>query len=222
MRVTTQMLDASAKRAGIPLGNTSLLKYINGGSTQSTQSSLLNTLNNTQNQTISKTQRASYEKLEESADSLGEVLNTFLVEGEENVFQKAEEDKEVVYDLVKKFVENYNSTVKALKNVSNPLNDFYKEMLDEAVVENEEVLSTIGITQNENGTLNMDKDKIKSVDLENVKKALDGNGTFSTKIAFLASRISDNAEANAESYSSQYGADGYSYSTNSSKYEFWG
>lgn len=222
MRVTTQMLNASAKRAGIPLGDTSLLKYINGENAQSTQSSLLNALSNTQSSTVSKTQRASYEKLEESAEALGETLNLFLTEGEENVFQKVKEDKSVVYDSVKKFVDNYNSTVKALKSVSNPLNDFYKEMMEETLTESEVDLSAIGITHNESGTLNLDKDKLKSADLETIKKALDGNGTFSTKVAFIAGRISDNAEANVESYSSQYGADGYSYSTNTSKYEFWG
>lgn len=222
MRVTTQMMHISAKRAGIPLGSTSLLNYINVGNTQSAQSSLLNALDTTQNTAVSKTQRAGYEKLEESADSLAEIVNTFLTEGEENVFEKSKEDGQAASDAVEKLVDSYNATVKALKNTENPLNDFYKEMLDEAAAESEEALSAVGITQNEDGTLSLDEDILKNADLEAVQKALDGDGTFSTKIAFIAGRISDNAKANVESYGSQYGADGYAYLTNTSKYDFWG
>ena len=222
MRITTQMMQASAKRAGISLGGTSLLNYINNGSTQSTQGALLNALNTKQHSAVSKTQSAGYEKLEKNADALSESLKTFLAEGEESIFQKAEEDKQLLTDAVERMVEDYNATVKSLKNTSNPLNDFYKEMMQEAGVESEADLATIGITQKEDGTFALDEEKLKNAGTDTIKKALDGNGTFTSKIAFIASRISDNAKANMESYSSQYGADGYSYVANSSRYDFWG
>lgn len=222
MRITTQMMQASAKRAGISLGGTSLLNYINNGSTQSTQGALLNELNTKQHSAVSKTQSAGYEKLEKNADALSESLKTFLAEGEESIFQKAEDDKQLLTDAVERMVEDYNATVKSLKNTSNPLNDFYKEMMQEAGVESEADLVTIGITQKEDGTFALDEEKLKNAGTDTIKKALDGNGTFTSKIAFIASRISDNAKANMESYSSQYGADGYSYVANSSRYDFWG
>lgn len=222
MRITTQMMQASAKRAGISLGGTSLLNYINNGSTQSTQGALLNELNTKQHSAVSKTQSAGYEKLEKNADALSESLKTFLAEGEESIFQKAEDDKQLLTDAVERMVEDYNATVKSLKNTSNPLNDFYKEMMQEAGVESETDLATIGITQKEDGTFALDEEKLKNAGTDTIKKALDGNGTFTSKIAFIASRISDNAKANMESYSSQYGADGYSYVANSSRYDFWG
>ena len=222
MRITTQMMQASAKRAGISLGGTSLLNYINNGSTQSTQGALLNELNTKQHSAVSKTQSAGYEKLEKNADALSESLKTFLAEGEESIFQKAEDDKQLLADAVERMVEYYNSTDKSLKNTSNPLNDFYKEMMQEAGVESETDLATIGITQKEDGTFALDEEKLKNAGTDTIKKALDGNGTFTSKIAFIASRISDNAKANMESYSSQYGADGYSYVANSSRYDFWG
>lgn len=222
MRITTQMMQASAKRAGISLGGTSLLNYINNGSTQSTQGALLNELNTKQHSAVSKTQSAGYEKLEKNADALSESLKTFLAEGEESIFQKAEDDKQLLADAVERMVEDYNATVKSLKNTSNPLNDFYKEMMQEAGVESETDLATIGIMQKEDGTFALDEEKLKNAGTDTIKKALDGNGTFTSKIAFIASRISDNAKANMESYSSQYGADGYSYVANSSRYDFWG
>lgn len=42
MRITTQMLNESAKKSGLPINNTSLLNYING---DETNNSLLEALN---------------------------------------------------------------------------------------------------------------------------------------------------------------------------------
>lgn len=221
MRVTTQMMHASAKRAGISLGGTSLLNYINNGN-QNAQSSLLNSLNTKQSAMVNKTQSANYEEMEESANSLLESLEMFMSEEEDGIFQKAGTEKSVITDAVKQLVKKYNDTVKALKNASNPLNDFYWEMLKESAGESEESLLTVGITQNEKGMLTLDEEKLKNIDIETIKKALDGKGMFSTKTAYITNRISDNAKANTESYSCQYGADGYSYVANSNRYDFWG
>ncbi len=222
MRVTTQMMHASAKRAGIPLGEASLLNYINKGNTPTTQSILLNALNTKQNTTISKTQSANYKKLEESANSLLQSVERFMEEGENSIYQSVDTQKSTVADAVKQLVKGYNNTVKHLKTTSNPLNDFYREMLAETAKESENDLFAIGITQNENGMLALDEEKLSSADIETIKKALDGNGLFTTKTAYIVSRISDNAKTNVQSYSSQYGSDGYSYLANSSRYDFWG
>lgn len=222
MRVTTQMMHTSAKRAGISLEGTSLLNYINGNNAQSSQNALLNALSKTQSSTGTKIQHDAYEKLETSAETLVENMEAFLVEGEECLFQTDGENKADVYDAVKQMLNSYNNVVKELKNTSNPLNDFYKEMLGEAVTENKEVLAAIGITQKDTGMLTLDKEKFENADMESIKNALDGNGTFSVKTAYIAGRIYDNAKANMESYSSQYGANGYSYYMNTSKYDFWG
>jgi len=220
MRVTTQMLHASAKRAGISLGGTSLLNYINNDSSQNSQNSLLNALSRQQNTTVNKTQSAAYKKLEETSSSLSEALEVFLEEGEEGIFQK--EDKAELTDSVKHMLKKYNETVKALKNTSNPLNDFYGEMLKEAATESEEGLSAIGISQSKDGSLSLNTEKMEEAGIEKIKEVLDSNGLFTTKTAYIASRIADNAYTNRQSYSTQYGVDGYSYAMNSSRYDFWG
>lgn len=46
MRIITQMLNESARKAGIPVNNTSLLNYINN---DSSNNSLLSALNNKKN-----------------------------------------------------------------------------------------------------------------------------------------------------------------------------
>ena len=220
MRITTQMMHASAKRAGISLEGASLLNYINKSNTRSTQNTLLSALSKKTNTVVSKTQAASYEKLEKTSNSLLESLESFLKEGEDGIFQKA--DKKEIIDTVKQMVKRYNETVKALQNTANPLNDFYGEMLKEAAEESEAGLAVIGITQNENGTLTLDEEKFESTEVEKIKVSLDGNGLFTTKTAYITSRIFDNAKTNSQSYSTQYGADGYSYVTNNNNYDFWG
>ncbi len=210
MRITTQMMNASAQKAGITLGGNSLLNYVNGNSTMNTQSALLNSLNTTQ---VSKTERANYEKLEESADVLAKSLMSFLEEGKEDKFSKK---------TVGDFVEQYNSLVNTLKKNDSQLNNFYREMLDEAVKENAESLETIGITVNKNGTLGFDAEKFECADADTVKKVLGENGTVSVKAAFIVGRIGENAAANIESYSTRYSANGYSYAASNSKCDFWG
>lgn len=210
MRITTQMMNASAQKAGITLSGTSLLDYVNGNSTMNTQSTLLNSLNTTQ---VNKTERANYEKIEASADTVAKSLMSFLEEGKEDRFTKK---------TVGDFVEQYNSLVNTLKKDNSTLNEFYREMLGEAAQENAEDLASIGITANKNGTLSFDADKFAEADADTVKKVLGESGTFSVKAAFIVGRVGENAAATIESYSTQYSANGYSYTTGSSKYDFWG
>lgn len=215
MRITTQMLNASLRKAGLPINNVSLLNYINGNS--SSQNSLLNALN----KNGIKTQNESYEKLKSQAEKLQQAAENM---SSEDAFKEARTsgDLQKVYDNVQEMIKNYNSTMKALKNSSSPLNQYYRQMLGEAFTDHKDKLSEIGISTGTDGTLKLDNEKMKAADVDKLEEILGADGKFSAKLSFLASRIADNAKANAASASSQYNALGNNYFASSSKYDFWG
>ena len=221
MRVTTQMLNESARRAGLPVNNVSLLNYINGNDSGN---SLLNALNEKNNSAVNTVKKSSYEKLEKAADQLAQRGNIFVREGEESIFEKARasESNEEIYSAVQAFVESYNSTMKALGDTSGTLNDFYRENLLQLVNEKSGLLETVGITLAKDGTMNLDVEKLKTADTDTLEQIF-GTGTdFMKKVSYLAGRIADNAGTNAESLTSQYTANGNTYTASASKYDFWG
>ena len=65
MRITTQMLNESARKAGLPINNTSLLSY---ASNESSENTLLRALNKNSSSVVDTAKRSSYEKLEKAAD----------------------------------------------------------------------------------------------------------------------------------------------------------
>lgn len=224
MRITTQMINEGARRAGLPIHGNSLLDYIK---TDSSNNSLISSLNNnnnsTVNQAVNKLSKNSFEKLEKSAESLQEKAEKFLLEGQDSLFEKAKEtqDNQQIYDTAKALVEQYNSTIKNIKSTSSTLNDYYKQMFEEIIDENKTSLNAIGISKSSNG-LELDESKMKSASLEDLEKALGTNSTFSAKVAYIASRVSANAQTNMASISRTYGSTGDIYSTINSKYDLWG
>lgn len=215
MRITTQMLNASMRKAGLPINNVSLLNYINGSSSQS------NSLVNALNKNGIKVNNKAYEKLKNLAESLQDSTEKM---SSADVFKEARTsgDKEPIYSNVKAMVDDYNNTLKALKNTSSPLNQYYRQMLGDVAKDSEEKLKEIGITKASDGTLRIEKDMLTASDVDKLEEILGADGSFSSKISFLANRIADNAKANAASASSQYNALGDNYFAAASKYNFWG
>lgn len=237
MRITTQMLNASAKKTGLPFsyGN-SLLDYVNN-SNAANGNTLLSALDKSgkSNQVLSSSvgdintllnslNRTGYEKLGKQAEQLLQSANVFTVQGEESLFEiaKANGNKAEIYQSVEKLIESYNGTMKELQKTSDPLNQYYGQMLGEAVVENAAALKDIGITMEKDGTLSLDKSKLKAAEDESLEKALGLSGTFTKKVAFIASRVSENAQAGTQSISSQYDTAGNTYTAAMSQYDFYG
>lgn len=221
MRITNQMLNESARKAGLPINSKSLLNYINNDSSKNT---LLSALSKDKSSVADPGRKSNYEKLEKASDQLLQKAEIFTIEGEDSIFAKARksESNQEIYDSVEALVENYNHTIKTLKTVSTPLNGYYYQMMQEAADENREALGSIGITISKDGTAVLDKEKLKAADTDTLEKVLGTSGTFSTKMAFLAARISDNAQTNAKSLTSQYNSKGNIYSALSNKYDIWG
>ena len=218
MRITTQMLNESARKAGLPINGTSLLNYINGNS----NNTLLNALN--KNSTTDAATKTKYEKLEKTADQLSEAASVFMATGDDSLFSKAREsgDNQDVYNAVEDFVGKYNSTLSALKNTSSTLNDYYSQMLKSAASDNKEALESIGITIAKDGSLSVDKDKLKEANIDTLEKVLGNTKGFAQKAAYVADRVSDNAHTNQSSLSSQYSSTGSLYSALASKYNLYG
>lgn len=219
MRITTHMLNESSRKAGLPVNNVSLLNYVQGNNSNS---SLLSALKNKNTEAVNATKKKDYEKLEKSADQLAERASHFTLD---TSFVKAKEsgDNTELYDSAADLVESYNSTLKALRNTPGTLNDFYAQSLVDLVSDNSEALKGIGITVAKDGSLSLDKDKLKEADLDTLESVLGPKSNLTKKLSFLAGKISDNAGTNLDSLSSQYGAGGNAYTAAvSSKYNFWG
>lgn len=254
MRVTTQMLNRAAEKAGLPVNRTSLLNYINGNSSNV---SLANSLSKTKK--ADSVKKADYEKLETSADEAVKSMDKLLSAGGENV---------TASDL-QSFVDRYNDMLKSLSKTSDTLNSFYAQTVKDTVKRCQKELEQLGITMAKDGTLSFDKEKFKKFSTElsaqvkaasvdetaektdteavadetakdteeetvdtaksgssNLNTILDAlfnqkNGFFS-RLKLLANLVSDNANANAQSFSNYYngyGANANAYSKG--KYNFW-
>lgn len=222
MRITTRMLNESARKAGLPVNNTSLLNYINNKGKGNT---LLDALNKKKETTANLKQKSNYEKLDKEADKLTQTAEEFLKDSENSLFEQAKTsgDNKEVYDNIERLFENYNNTLEELKNNSNTMNDFYRKMLLEALDEEKESLTNAGITFTKGRAVKIDKEKVKMSDLETLEGMFGKESEFINKMFFLSTRISDNAEANIKSLGNSYNATGNLYSAiNSNKYNLWG
>ncbi len=219
MRITSQMLNASAQKAGVQINHT-LLDYVKAGKKGNT---LQQVLSANKTSTKNATQKKNYEKLDEAADSLAEQAAALMSEQEDSLFGKlaaedTEENRNALYDTVEKLVDSYNGTRKSLLTAQGTLNNYYAKLLKEAAEDDAESLAAIGITL-EGGKMSLDAEKLKSADLDTVKKLLGADSTFMQKTTMLAEHASDNAEAGLDSLSNQYSANGVNYSARNSRYD---
>lgn len=222
MRITTQMLEQSAAKSGIPLNSTSLLDIMNDSSSGNLFTNVSN--NNTSASSILK--KNYYTKLEQSTDELSQSTAALLGKDQNSLFTKAEEDKDtsaIVKD-VKSMVENYNAVQKQLASSGDTLSNFYKQQMTQISEESKEVLKNAGITTSKDGTLVIDEKALAAADIDTLKKAFGPDTTFASKLNYISEKISNYAEANRDSLSSQYGSNGLSYSSafEASKYDFLG
>lgn len=222
MRITTQMLNESAKKAGLPVNNMSLLNFINNDSS-TTGNVLLDALN--KNTTVNSFEKSNYEKLEKSAETLEKAASVLASEDTDNIFAEAGESGSTdnIKTQVKTLISNYNDVIKSLGNSDSVLDSYYKQMMEDVTGDNKADLSSIGITADKNGYLNLDESKFNSADLDTLENILGSKGSYSAKVSFIADRVANNAETNLASISNQYSASGNAYTSYmNSKYNFLG
>ncbi len=226
MRITTHMLNETARKTGIPINQNNLLSYLNN-SEGTSGSTLLDALN--KNNKVSTESAENYKKLESAADKLKDSADKLAAEGDKSLFEKIrqsegeekEKNTEELYASVNQLLDHYNSTLTELRKNASPMNIYYSQSMQEAVAENSEALEKLGITMGKDGKLSIDNEKLKSASVDDIEKVFGKSGSFTSKISFVAGRVSDNAQANVESSSSQYSSKGSLQSQIASKFDFW-
>ncbi len=220
MRITTQMLNETAKRTGIPVCQNNLLSYINNESS-SGQNTLLDSLDKKNKDKVSSAVMSNYKKLDKDASNLKTQADKLAETGEQSFLEKIKEsgDNTKAYDTVQSYVDHYNSTLSGLKKSSGVLDRYYSEMLQDAANDQSEQLEKIGVTIGKDGMLSVDKEKLEAASIEDIQKAF---GTLASKTSHIADRVSNNAQASMESTSNQYNGTGSIMSQLASRYDFWG
>ena len=132
--------------------------------------------------------------------------------GGKSIYEKARESGDLteLYGEVEKMVASYNGMLDKLRTDMTTMGRFYYQSLKEAVAENKELLGFAGISIDKNGKMKLDKDKLKTVDADQLESIFGADGTLSSKLNMIAGKVADSAEANLKSASSQYNAAGNS------------
>lgn len=231
MRITTQMINDTAQKTGMPIHRNSLVDVLRSGDSSGGLlaslhgDSVTDALTSSQiGYTADSMEEKAAKKLFSSANSLQECAAKLADRGEDSLFAKAEESQDTL-ELVSEvtgMAEAYNETLERLRSAGGALNEFYRGELANLVGKNAEALKAVGVTQNKNGSLSVDQDVLASADLKSLKTAL---GTdFLERLGYVGARVSDNAQAGANSLSGRYEADGTSsYGVPcQSRCDFWG
>lgn len=220
MRITTQMLNETAKRTGIAVNNTSLLNYVN----KKDDNSLLSSLQKSASCKTDMLQKKSYEKLGAAADALEEAAKALSSEKEDNLFAKAKESgsNAELIKCIKTLIEKYNETRKQLGNNPSSINTCYNQMLSQLASKNSEDLSAVGITVEKDGSMTADENKLSAASTDVLEDLFGADSEFIKKLEYLSSHVADNVEAEIESLGNQYGQDANAFSSYiSSKCDWW-
>lgn len=222
MRITTKMLNDSARKAGLPIGNTSLLNYINKGN-NTTENAMLQAWNKKSG--IHGVQKKSCEDLEKSAAALEKSASMFSTENADKIFAQAKKDGKVdgVKQQAKDLISNYNETLKKLGKTGLTLDSYYKQMLQSAAKESKDALTSIGIVIEKDGSLRMDESKFDAADIDALQEAFGKLSPFSAKVSLVANHVAENAKSNLDSIANQYSASGKNYPIYANnQFNFWG
>lgn len=155
--------------------------------------------------------------LKESADAL---LNKTLF-GQKDIVTKDENgnettvrgyDTDAIYKAVNTFVNDYNSVIKAVGSTDDDTVARRASYMTNQSVSSLKSLLAAGISMNEDGTLELNKESFMKTDMGKVKKLFNGNGSYGYQISAQASMINYAAD-HAANRGSSYTTTG-SYTTN--------
>ena len=218
MRIGTQTLNETAKRAHLPLGNSSLLNYINNNNS----GAIVGSRNKNAGMDLLSSNLNG--RLEKNANELSRSTEK-LTEKEDNLFDEAREsgDNSALVDEVTRFAKYFNASMDSAAGTNSALNVYYKKMLGQTAAEHRDALEAVGIDVLDDGTLDVREDRLKRADVDSLERVFGARSDFMKRAQALAQKLSDNAGAGAASLAGRYSASGEPFSSYSaSNYDYFG
>ena len=176
--------------------------------------------------------RENYTAIKKAAQSLQERTKK-LLQWQEKEWEKMTEEelaqyKEEAASQAAGLVSEYNTMIKGMTDESGQVNKIYLSQLMSCFKNAKGTLEELGITQKEDGSLALDKEKFMAADADKIQKALCTKDSFVNDLNKKAANILANAETNlavlnkslyAGSYTyNQFGSDIFDMLTSGSKY----
>ena len=196
MRITSQMLAANQLKAGIEPSSKTLLDYIQNDDNDSLTSLLSKKTDTSTSSLTKKLQKDAYKNIKDDADSVTE-----------NAAERTG-DYSAIYADIKSVVDSYNKLYNTLGKTSSSINTMCSDLLKEAVKENSETLSAVGIALKDDGSLSIDEKKLKAADTDTLKKAFGTSSEFAKRLGIIGSNVSSLAKANINYVTNSYTSSG--------------
>lgn len=148
----------------------------------------------------SKEVSAANSKLSTSVSTFKNALGTLQSENTYKDTENGLDARSKVENALKSYVSAYNDAVTTAKKSTNMNMTSNVAGAIEATKESIDALNELGITMNSNGTLSFDSKKFKTIELDTVKNAFDGNAALSygSKIASRLNRIADKSTSSSK------------------------
>ena len=162
-----------------------------------------------------KKSKDNYTSMKKAAESL-KARTKVLLEMPEKEWEKLTEEeatkyKEDMLAQVSGLIEDYNKMMKAMTEEGGSVNEIYAKQMKGYFQNAKSKLGELGITQNSDGTLSLNKELFNKADPSKMKEVLGKAGTFIDNIGKRAENILANAETNLAVLGRSQYAGNYSY-----------
>lgn len=148
--------------------------------------------------------KANYTGMKSYAENVQKHLENLLDTEEKSLFAQAKTEGKTD-DIVKEitsFVEDYNEMVRKMDKEGGTVNNLYLKQLHGYITSKKSKLENIGIKEDKNGILSIDKKVLKEAELEKLKELFHGEGSFADKVLERSEKIEENAQTNLNSLNS--------------------
>ena len=184
------------------------------------QKSSSSNTDNKNNNSISKdylsnfsTNSKEFSTIKTKSTSLVDAGNKLISTEKDSLFvDKNNYDKDKIYDAVKGFVSDYNSTVDSLNAVTNKSIKTVENNMTRMTDVMSNSLSKVGINVGTDGKLSVNEDKFMDSDMNQVKSLFNGSSSYAGMITSYASKIANQANSQLSlARGSLYGSNGSYY-----------
>lgn len=164
--------------------------------------------------------KENYTSIKSAAESLKKRTKTLLDMPEKEWEKLTEEEvtkyKEDVVTEVSGIISDYNQMIKKMTEEGGTVNEIYTKQMKGYFQNAKSKLEELGITQNSDGTLALNKEILKTADASKMKEVLGKAGTFIDDIGKRAENVIANAETNLAVLNRSQYAGNYTYNQHGS------